>query len=212
MNINSPDINAVPDGGAADLGALLVADPEAIGRLHARLTAEAQADGILDVAYRTLDTPVGPLLLAATEIGLVRVAYAREGHELVLQALAAKISPRILLAPARLDRAAREIEDYFAGRRTLFDLPLDYRLASGFRREVLAHLPEIRYGATASYAAVARLAGRPNAVRAVGTACAKNPLPVVVPCHRVVRSDGSQGGYVGGPEAKAALLGLEAAA
>src|SRR5207247_11158259 len=112
----------------------------------------------------------------------------------------------------RLDPAARELEEYFAGRRTAFDLPLDMRLARGFRRTVLAHLPEIGYGHTASYAAVATAAGSPRAVRAVGTACATNPLPVVVPCHRVVRSDGTIGQYVGGVEAKHMLLALESAA
>ncbi len=206
--------NAYPDetDAAALFAPLPVTDEHANRRLHARLAAAAEADGLLDVAYRTLDTPVGRLLLAATDAGLVRVAYAREGHEQVLASLAERISPRILNAPARLDAAAREIEEYFAGTRTMFGLPLDYRLSSGFRREVLAHLPEISYGTTASYAAIAQLAGRPRAVRAVGSACASNPLPVVVPCHRVVRSDGSAGGYVGGPDAKLTLLTLEAAA
>jgi methylated-DNA-[protein]-cysteine S-methyltransferase len=187
-------------------------DADAERRLHDRLSAAAERAGILDVAYRTLDTPVGPLLLAATQAGLVRVAYTREGHERVLEQLATRVSPRVLLAPRRLEPAAREIEEYFAGRRRTFDLPLDLRLASGFRRAVLDHLPEIGYGTTASYAAVAAAAGSPRAVRAVGTACATNPLPVVVPCHRVVRSDGTLGQYAGGVEAKRALLDLEAAA
>ncbi len=120
-------------------------------------------------------------------------------------------SPRILHAPARLDLAARELGEYFAGRRRAFDLPLDWRLSAGFRRTVLRHLPEIGYGHTASYAAIAQLAGNPKAVRAVGSACATNPMPVVVPCHRVVRSDGSMGGYLGGADAKRTLLTLEAA-
>lgn len=181
-------------------------------RMHEILVAAASEAGILDVAYRTIDTPVGPLLLAATEEGLVRVAYGREDHDLVLNQLANRISPRVLHAPSRLDPAAREIDEYFAGRRSLFDLPLDFRLAHGFRRAVLARLPEIGYGTTATYAAVAAAAGNPKAVRAVGTACATNPLPVVVPCHRVVRSDGTAGQYVGGTEAKKTLLALEAAA
>ena len=191
---------------------LPVVDDGANARLHSRLVDAAAAEGLLDVAYRTVDTPVGQLLLAATELGLVRVAYAREGHSQVLELLAERISPRILNAPRRLDAAARELDEYFAGTRTKFDLPLDFRLSAGFRRTVLAHLPGIAYGSTASYAAVAQLTGHPKAVRAVGTACATNPLPVVVPCHRVVRSDGTAGGYVGGPEAKLALLSLEAAA
>jgi methylated-DNA-[protein]-cysteine S-methyltransferase len=180
-------------------------------RLHDRLADHADAQGILDVAYRTLDSPVGTLLLAATRTGLVRVAYETEGHDKVLAFLAARVSPRILNAPKRLDAAAREIEEYFAGVRHGFDLPLDFSLSKGFRRLVLDHLTAIAYGHTASYATVAAAAGNPRAVRAAATACATNPLPVVVPCHRVVRSDGSVGGYVGGPAAKQILLRLEAA-
>lgn len=187
-------------------------DEDAQRRLHARLVAEASAAGILDIAYRTIDTPLGLLLLAATEKGLVRVAYARENHDHVLEQLANRISPRVLRTPSRLDLAARELEEYFARRRTAFDLPLDFELSSGFRRSVLTHLSGIAYGTTASYAVLAAAAGNPKAVRAVGTACATNPLPVVVPCHRVVRSDGTIGQYVGGPDAKQALLTLEAAA
>jgi len=199
--------------GDGDLfAALPEVDEEAQRRLHARLVAAANHAGILDVAYRTIDTPVGTLLLAATEQGLVRVAYPREDHDMVLDQLANRVSPRVLRAPARLDMAAREIEEYFAGRRSLFDLPLDLQLSHGFRRTVLSHLPEIGYGKTASYAAIAAAVGNPKAVRAVGTACATNPLPVVVPCHRVVRSDGTVGRYVGGIDAKKALLTLEAAA
>ena len=186
--------------------------PGDMDRLRARLAAAAQRDGILDVAYRTVDSPVGPLLLAATEAGLVRVAYASEGHDAVLQALADRISPRVLNAPARLDAAARELGEYFAGRRRSFDLPLDWRLSAGFRRAVLGHLTEIGYGHTASYAAVARLAGNPTAIRAAASACAANPLPVVVPCHRVIYSDGRIGRYLGGPDAKRTLLTLEATA
>lgn len=180
-----------------------------LGRLHARLAVAAQSDGILDIAYRTVDSPVGPLLLAATDRGLVRVAYQREDHDTVLQRLADRISPRILYAPARLDAATQQLEEYFDGTRHTFDLPLDWRLSAGFRAAVLHRLPDIGYGRTASYASVAALAGNPRAVRAVGTACATNPLPVVIPCHRVVRSDGSLGGYLGGVEAKRTLLTLE---
>ncbi len=196
----------------ADVLRLLGTDPSpaTLDRLHHRLTVQAERTGALDVAYRTLDTPVGVLLLAATERGLVRVAYDREDHDAVLTVLADRVSPRVLHAPARLDGAARELADYFAGLRRGFDLPLDLRLATGFRRSVLAELCRIGFGSTATYAAVAAATGRPAAVRAVGSACARNPLPVVVPCHRVVRSDGSLGQYVGGPEAKQALLHLEA--
>ncbi len=188
------------------------AAPGQLTGLRARLADAAQCDGILDVAYRIIDSPVGPLLVAATESGLVRVAYASENHDAVLQSLADRISPRILSGSARLDNVARELDEYFDGHRQSFDVPLDWRLSAGFRSIVLHLLPEIGYGHTASYAAVARLAGHPKAVRAVGSACATNPLPVIVPCHRVVRSDGSMGGYLGGVEAKRTLLTLEAAA
>jgi methylated-DNA-[protein]-cysteine S-methyltransferase len=180
-------------------------------RLHERLTAAAEREGLLDVAYRTLDTPVGSLLLAATERGLVKVAFDRQDHDAVLADLASSISPRILRAPARLDPVTRQLDEYFTGGRRAFDVPLDFRLARGFRLSVLEHLPEIAYGSTESYAQVATAAGSPKAVRAVGTACALNPLPVVVPCHRVVRSDGSYGQYAGGEEAKRVLLTMEAA-
>jgi methylated-DNA-[protein]-cysteine S-methyltransferase len=197
---------------AGDLfAALPEVDEAAQGRLQARLAAAAAADGILDVAYRIIDTPVGPLLLAATEKGLVRVAYDREDHDRVLDQLANSISPRVLRAPARLDLAAREIEEYFAGQRKRFDLTLDFQLSHGFRRTVLSYLTEIGYGKTASYAAIAAAAGNPKAVRAVGTACATNPLPLVVPCHRVVRGDGTIGQYAGGTNTKRTLLALEAA-
>jgi methylated-DNA-[protein]-cysteine S-methyltransferase len=181
-------------------------------RLHARLERAAEDAGVLDVAYRTLDTPIGALLLAATERGLVRVAFAAEDHDAVLASIAARISPRILRAPGRLDAVARQLGEYFEGRRHTFDLPLDLSLSTGFRRAVLAQLREIEYGHTASYAAIAMAAGSPRAVRAVGSACATNPLPVVVPCHRVVRSDGTIGQYLGGTDAKRALLRLESAA
>jgi len=178
-------------------------------RLRDRLVADAERAGLLDVAYRTVDSPVGPLLLAATPAGLVRVAYGSPDE--ALTSLADKVSPRILHAPGRLDAVARQLDEYFAGTRHAFDVPLDLRLASGFRRSVLDHLPDIGYGRTASYADVAAAAGSPRAVRAVGTACALNPVPVVLPCHRVVRSDGSMGRYAGGDEAKRTLLALEAA-
>ena len=189
----------------------LGADGGALDRLHQRLERNADTAGVLDVAYRTIDTPVGTLLLAATTAGLVRVAYDVEDHDAVLVGLADRISPRLLRAPARLDPAARQIDEYFAKRRTVFEVPVDLRLAEGFRRNVIEHLREIGYGHRESYATVAAAIGNPRAVRAVGTACAHNPLPVVIPCHRVVRSDGSTGQYVGGPLAKSTLLDLEAA-
>ena len=181
-------------------------------RLHAELARRADRAGILDVAYRTVDSPIGPLLLAATREGLVRVAFHLEDHDAVLQRLAADISPRILLAPTRLDEVARQLGEYFAGSRRAFDLPVDLRLAHGFRREVLDHLLTIPYGRTESYAEVATASGNPKAVRAAGSACSHNPVPVVVPCHRVVRSDGSIGQYLGGTETKVRLLAMERAA
>jgi methylated-DNA-[protein]-cysteine S-methyltransferase len=197
---------------AADLfGVLPEADEAATEALHERLVAAAVRDGILDVAYRTLDTPVGSLLLAASAQGLIRVVYPGQGHAAALGQLADRVSPRILNAPGRLDAVARQLEEYFAGNRTAFDVPVDLRLAAGFRRRVLEHLPSIPYGSTASYGQVAVAAGSSRAFRAVGSACAANPVPIVVPCHRVIRSDGAYGGYAGGPDAKRVLLDLEAA-
>jgi len=179
-------------------------------RLLGRLVSTAEADDDVDVGYRVVDGPVGPLLLAATRTGLVRVAFASEGEDAVLQELADRVSPRVLPLPARLDETARELDEYFEGRRRRFDVALDWQLSSGFRRVVLSHLAvDVEYGHTTSYAGLASLTGSPRAVRAVGTACATNPIPVVVPCHRVVRSDGSMGRYRGGEEAKHALLELE---
>lgn len=180
-----------------------------LSRLRARLGRQAAAAGLLDVSYRQVDTPIGPLLLAATEAGLVRVAFEIEGFDAVLGSLAERIGPRILATDARLASTARQLEEYFTGSRRSFDVSLDWQLTRGFRAEVQRLLPRIAYGHTASYGDLARLAGKPTAVRAVGTACATNPLPVVVPCHRVLRADGSLGGYLGGPQAKTALLALE---
>jgi len=195
-----------------DLAALYPVDDGDLTRLHARLAAAAERDHALDVAYRTVDSPVGPLLIAATPVGLVRVAFDSEGSDAVLQNLSDRISSRVLKAPARLDAVAHQLDEYFSGRRQHFDVPLDWQLSKGFRRRVLEHLAvDIGYGATASYGTLARLSGSPNAVRAVGTTCATNPIPVVVPCHRVVRADGTMGQYRGGPAAKRALLDLEGA-
>ncbi|MGW4032010.1 methylated-DNA--[protein]-cysteine S-methyltransferase [Streptomyces sp. NPDC004838] len=187
-------------------------DADTLSRLHRRLEQAAEQADLIDVAYTTIDSPVGKLLLAATPKGLVRVAYAGEDHDRVLEALGQKLSPRILRAPKRLEEAAREIDEYFARRRRAFDVTLDLSLSRGFRRLVQTHLPEIGYGQTRSYRDMAELVGNPKAVRAVGTACATNPLPIVVPCHRVLRTDGTLGGYIGGLEAKTTLLDLEAAA
>ncbi|NLU82476.1 methylated-DNA--[protein]-cysteine S-methyltransferase [Rhodococcus sp. HNM0569] len=199
-------------GTGRDLLAATAPDSATLAALHARLESDADAAGLLDLAYDRIDSPIGPLLLVASERGLVRVAFDVEGHDRVLTELAGKLGPRILRAPARLAAAARELDEYFAGTRTTFDVPLDFALSSRFRLRVQQLLPGIAYGTTATYTDLAVRAGSPNAVRAVGSACATNPLPVVVPCHRVLRTDGSLGGYLGGLDAKAALLDLEHAA
>ncbi len=191
---------------------LSTVDAPTVDRLHARLEADAAAAGLLDIAYRTIDSPIGTLLLATTEQGMLRVAFEREGLDSVLDGLARDVSPRVLRAPGRLDDAARELDEYFSSRRRSFDLPLDLRLARGFRRTVLERLTDIGYGRTASYGQVAEAAGNPRAARAVGSACRTNPLPLIVPCHRVVRSDGTIGEYLGGVEAKRLLLSMEAVA
>lgn len=172
----------------------------------------ARDEGLVDVAVTTVDTPVGVLLVAAVESAIVRVAFDVEDHLLVLEQLAATISPRVLevhddpvLAAARC-----QLNEFCAGERSRFDLPIDLRLARGpFRREVLELLQQIPAGETRTYAQLAATAGRPNAVRAVGSSCATNPVPVVIPCHRVLRTGGHLGGYLGGVERKQWLLDHE---
>ena len=159
-------------------------------------------------SYRTVDRPFGPLLLAATDAGLVRVAFGLEGHDEVLAGWP-PVSALVSCGRGRLDPVARQLDEYFAGHRRSFDVEVDLQLAHGFRRIVLDHLPDIAFGQTASYAEVAAASGSPAAVRAVGSACANNPVPVVVPCHRVVRADGTIGQYRGGSDAKRTLLDLE---
>lgn len=163
------------------------------------------------VAFRVTDSPIGPLMLAATETGLMRVAFEAEDFGAVAESLEAKLGARVLEVPRRLDRVVAELDEYFAGTRRCFDVPLDHALSSGFRLTVQQHLTSIAYGHTQSYKEVAELVGNPRAVRAVGSACATNPIPVVVPCHRVLRLDGSLGGYRGGVEVKRTLLELEQA-
>jgi len=193
-----------------DLAQHFPVDVADLQRLHARLEQDAQTGDLLDIAYRTVDSAIGPLLLAATPLGLLRVAFASEDHDVVLQNLSQRVSQRMLEAPARLDAVARQLDEYFTGGRHSFDIALDWSLSHGFRRTVLEHLNvDVSYGDTASYAALAQLAGSPKAVRAVGAACATNPIPIVVPCHRVIRSDGTVGAYRGGPAAKRVLLDLE---
>lgn len=194
-----------------DLLAMIPApDGATLARVQADLVRRAEAEDLLDVAYCTIDSPLGALLLAATPVGLVRLAFEGEDHAAVLATIADDVSPRVLRAPPRLDATARQLDEYFAGRRRAFDVPLDFQLVHGFRREVVTHLCDIAYGTTESYATVAGAVGNPKAVRAAGGACSHNPIPVVVPCHRVVRSDGTIGRYLGGTEMKAALLAMEA--
>jgi methylated-DNA-[protein]-cysteine S-methyltransferase len=176
------------------------------------LGAAAAEAGLLDVAFTFQDSPVGRLLVAGTRRGLVRIAYLDGGERTdeVLEELADQISPRVLAAPARLDHARRELEEFFAGRRQRFELALDWRLVRpGFGRRVLEATGRIPYGSVSSYKLVAAEAGSPRAYRAAGTALSGNPIPIVVPCHRVLHSGGGLGGYTGGLDKKTRLLGLE---
>ena len=168
------------------------------------------AAGLLDVAYARLDSPLGTLVLARTPRGLARVAYVDEGREdAVLQDIAARLSPRMLAAPGRLDGPRRELDEYFAGRRRAFDLELDLRLLGDFTRRVLTATAAIPYGEVSTYREVATAAGSPRGFRAAGNALGSNPLPIVLPCHRVLHSSGGLGGYTGGLERKRALLAIE---
>jgi methylated-DNA-[protein]-cysteine S-methyltransferase len=186
--------------------------PAAWARLRGDLAGAAQRSGLIDVAFERHDSPLGTIIVGATREGLVRVGLPSEDEDSVLQQLAERISPRVLHASRdSLKQTRRELDEYFGRTRQVFDVPLDWRLTGGFRREVLRATAEIPYGHTASYRDVATRAGSPRAVRAAGSALATNPLPIVVPCHRVVRTGGGLGGYGGGPEAKAALLVLEGA-
>jgi methylated-DNA-[protein]-cysteine S-methyltransferase len=171
--------------------------------------ARAAEEGLLDIAYASTDSPFGPLLLASTRRGLVRVGLPNQDPDELLMDLAARVSPRVLEAPAELDEVRRALDLYFAGRLDHFDLPLDWRLSSGFRRRVLRAIDRIPYGQTRSYTEMARRAGNERAVRAAGSACGSNPIPLVVPCHRVLRTGGALGGYGGGPAMKRSLLELE---
>ena len=175
------------------------------------ISAAAAAAGLLDVAYATLDSPVGTLLLAVTPKGLVRIAYLDRGEEedTILEQLAANVSPRVLAAPRKLDETRRELDEYFAGRRRQFELPLDWQLTRGFGRRVLEATARIPYGATATYKQVATEAGNARAYRAAGNALGSNPIPIVVPCHRILHSGGGLGGYTGGLDRKRVLLAVE---
>jgi methylated-DNA-[protein]-cysteine S-methyltransferase len=170
----------------------------------------AATAGLLDVAYATLDSPLGTLLLAATDRGLVRLAYVDfEGEDEVIAELSSRISPRVLAVPHRLDAVRRELDEYFTGSRHEFELPVDWRLTHGFGRRVLRATARIPYGAVSSYKQVAAAAGSPRGSRAAGNALGSNPIPIVVPCHRVLHAGGGLGGYTGGVDRKRLLLAVE---
>jgi methylated-DNA-[protein]-cysteine S-methyltransferase len=176
-----------------------------------RLSERAAREGLADVAYAAADSPFGPLLVAATPRGLARLAFPEEDPDDVLESLATRLSPRIVRAPARLDAARRELEEYFAGRRRHFDVSVDWTLVGPFGRRVLRVTAAIPYGSVSTYTEVAASAGSPHGSRAAGNALGANPIPIVVPCHRVLRKGGALGGYGVGIERKRWLLGLEGA-
>jgi len=213
LNEHDPIEDALRRGGwpaSSDENARSTNDRQAASAAR-RLCAYLAAEGLADVSYATADSPFGPLLLAATGRGLVRVAFPEEDADSVLEGLARRISPRIVETPAPLDPARRELEEYFAGDRQSFELPLDWTLVSAFGRRVLDATAEIPYGGVLSYAEVAAEAGSPRGSRAAGNALGSNPIPIVVPCHRVLRTGGALGGYGGGLDRKRYLLQLEGA-
>jgi methylated-DNA-[protein]-cysteine S-methyltransferase len=182
--------------------------PTGAAEAAARFAATAPAD----VHYAVVDTPVGKVVAARTQRGLARLAYEdfNGGLDRVLDQLSERLSPRILEGPAKLDDVRRELDEYFAGRRTAFDLPLDLSYVKGpFGRRLLEACARIPFGEVSTYRAMATAAGSPNAVRAAGNALGANPIPIVVPCHRILRTGGGLGGYTGGIERKEALLRIE---
>lgn len=207
METNSPTELELVDA----LSQAFTTSPAELAALNRRLSVSADSEGLIDVSFTRIESPFGGLLIAATASGVVRLAFELENHESVLIELARTIGPRIIESSLRVETAAQQLREYFAGERRRFDLDIDLRLVSGFRHKVVAHLSQIPYGSTASYGALADAVGNPKAVRAVGSACSHNPVPILVPCHRVVRTDGSIGNYLGGTEVKRALLALEAA-
>jgi methylated-DNA-[protein]-cysteine S-methyltransferase len=195
----------------ADLQEIDSADEGAAADAARRVAERAAVEGLADVSYALADSPFGPLLVAATARGLLRVAFPEEDHDAVLERIAARCSPRIVEARAQLDPVRRELEEYFAGRRRRFGLALDWSLIGPFGRRVLTAASAIPYGGVLSYAAVAAEAGSPRGFRAAGNALGSNPIPIVIPCHRVLRTGGALGGYGGGLERKRWLLELEGA-
>jgi methylated-DNA-[protein]-cysteine S-methyltransferase len=193
---------------ARSLGlAVPAGDRAAAGAAAAAFAATAPAD----VWYAVEETPVGRVVAARTPRGLARLAYEdfKGGLDAVLDDLAARLSPRLVEAPGRLDDVRRELDEYFAGRRRTFDLPIDWTLTTPFAQRILRATAAVPFGETSTYAAVAAAAGSPRGSRAAGNALGSNPVPVVVPCHRVLRSGGVLGGYTGGLHRKELLLRLE---
>jgi methylated-DNA-[protein]-cysteine S-methyltransferase len=183
--------------------------PHDLSTLRNGLAQRAEAAGLLDVAWENVASPFGDFIVCATGRGVVRVVLPAEDADAALQAVADRVSPRVLRSARRTDVARRQISEYFEGTRRTFDVPVDWHLTSGFRREALAVVAALPYGTTATYREVAEALGKPAAVRAAGSACANNPVPVIVPCHRVLRTGGGLGGYLGGLDLKRALLALE---
>jgi methylated-DNA-[protein]-cysteine S-methyltransferase len=177
--------------------------------LGAALAKRAGKASLLDVAYAEFESPIGELIVFVTPRGLLRVKYADEPIEGVLAEVAARVSPRILRAPSRTDRVRQQLDGYFGLRRRRFDLPIDWSLVRGFAGSVLRETARIPFGDVRSYGQVARQAGSPRAARAAGNALGSNPIPIVVPCHRVLHVNGSLGGYSGGLDRKRYLLALE---
>ncbi len=187
-------------------------DPAEAAEATRRLAERAAKEGLVDIAYATLDTPLGTAMVAATDRGLVRVMLPNDSVDETLERLAADLSPRLLELPSRVDRERRELDEYFGGRRQEFELSLDWRLTTtDFYRRVLRATAKLPFGATATYAEMAAEAGNPRAYRAAGSALGHNPIPIVVPCHRVLRAGGDIGQYGGGPEMKEWLLRFEGA-
>lgn len=190
----------------------LVPAAEAAARARdasAGLDRRAATDGLLDVAVATVGSPVGDLLIAVTPRGLARVAFDLEPRDEVLEEIADRVSPRILESAAGTEAWRRELDEYFDRERTRFDLPVDRRLLSAFTKEVMAGAARVPFGSTTTYGQLADRIGHPRAARAVGTALGSNPIPVVLPCHRVLRAGGNLGGYAGGLDRKTTLLALE---
>lgn len=196
-----------------ELEALRAARPSAaeLAQLHAGVVERAEREGMVEVAYCEVDSPFGEMLAAATATGLAFLSFPEADPDKALQRLASEISPRILHAPARLDPVRAQLSEYFDGGRRGFDLPLDWQLTAGFRRQVLERTNEIPYGETRTYSELAESAGSSRAHRAAGSALGANPIPIIVPCHRVLRVGGALGGYGGGLEVKQWLLELEGA-